>query len=142
MTRFALLLLVACSSDAPVAEPARPETTPIKQTKPQHEVMAEKLIAAIVADDVEQLRPLFGSGWADLGDLMTDNIRQLRSRLDKEKLDLAKSKIVRVDHSGDQVDMVDVHLEFEGRKFRTHYSAIKANGNYQLLGVANWIKLE
>jgi len=105
--------------------------------------MAEKLIAAIVADDVELLRPLFGSAWADLGTLMGENIQRLRSRLSEERIDLAKAKIVRVVRTGDpQLEMVDVHLEFEGRRYRTHFSAMSTRGGYQLLGVANWIVRE
>lgn len=107
------------------------------------DVLAEKILAAIVADDFEQLRPLFRVPGVDrktaddLADVNSDSIRKLRSKLEELSVDPKALKIVRVEgEAGMQVEMYDVFLDGGGKHLKTHFST---NGTGYLLGVANWI---
>jgi hypothetical protein len=109
--------------------------------KPRHEALAEKVIAAIASGDVLNLKPLFSKqGWDELGAETRTNFRQLRKRLETEKIDLAKAKIVKVSETKGTVTMVEVVLEHGGRTFRTGFNVMTVGGSYDLAGIASWIK--
>ncbi len=139
------ILLAACSK----AEPPKHEVTVEKAPTPakaKKVVLAEKILAAIAADDFDQLRPLFRHPGVpvketdQLADVNADSIPKLREKLDELKIDLAKAKLLRVegDETG-QMPMFDVFLEANGRVYKTHFSVMNSNGNLSLLGVATWI---
>jgi hypothetical protein len=137
-----LVLLGACDQPVAAEQPRKVEPSKPEVAKARHEVMAEKVIAAIASGDVEKLRPLFGeTGWRELQSITRAAVRRLRERLAAEKIELAKARIVRVvPDTRSSFESVDVHLDYGGRTFRTHFSVMTAFGGYELTGIANWIE--
>lgn len=137
------LLLLACSSSR--AEPERRQAEPVERqeaprAQPRAERIATALLGALAANDVEQLEPLFDrGGWTELEQVTRESFRRLHRRFADEGIDPAKAKIERVESTGQTVEMVDVVLAANGRRYRTHFSASTLSG-YHLLGIANWLK--
>lgn len=143
------LLCAACGKPAePVVDErpvavvvAKPQST--KPTKPRHAVMAEKVVAAVAANDYAQLRALSSDLIeAELGDLNRRKLQELVERLESEKIDLSKAKLISVEPVGDMIEMNDIILEYQGRTFRMHFSVMTSRGQYALMGVATWIQWE
>lgn len=143
------LLLAACNKAEPpkqteVTVEVAPKPAP-RPAKARKDVLAEKILGAIAADDFEQLRPLFrmpgvpATETDPLADLTREGFPKLRAKLDQLHIDLAKAKLLRVEMTGDAIGMFDVFLEANGRVYQTHFSAMDRGGQYYLLGIANWI---
>lgn len=110
--------------------------------KSLHEAMAEKVVAAVAADDHAAILALMSkAGREELSTVSARGFRTLRTRLKTEGIDLAKAKILRVvPGPGMGIQMVDVFLDHGGREFQMHFSAMTLGGRYDLMGVAVWIK--
>jgi len=134
--RIALVLLfLACRS----TEPTSVIETTVKiepAAKAPETVLAETILAAVASGDVDALRPAFGSGWADLAEVTRDNVRTLRRKLIALNIDLSTAKLLRVTGSGAEIEMFDVLLESNGRRFKTHFSALRSG---ELLSIAGSI---
>jgi phage-related tail protein len=142
------LLLTGCNN----SEPPKVEEVVAKAPRPakaRKDVLAEKILAAVAADDFERLRPMFHIRGVDrtetdaLADEMARSVTRLREAAAARNIDLGKAKLLRVDEGGDQIKMFDVFLEANGQVYQTHFSAMPAaGGGYTLLGIASWIVLE
>ncbi len=114
-----------------------------KAKKPTpHELMAQKVVAAVAAEDHAAILALMSKqGRTELADISTRSFRTLRKALKTEGIDLKRAKILRVEPApGFGIQMVDIYLSFEGREFQMHFSAMTLGGKYDLMGVAQWIK--
>jgi hypothetical protein len=107
----------------------------------RHQVLAEKVIAAIASGEFRQLAALTGkAAAAELGELTEASFRKLRDRLAAEKIELGRATISRVEVTGAQIELVDVFLAYDGKMFQLHFSAMVSRGGYTLLGLADWVR--
>jgi hypothetical protein len=154
LLRLALLLAIASScaerggaevggegekTTAPAAPAAAPTTAAAPRVGP--EAMAERVVAAVAAGDVDQVLALMSpTGRAELGDLTRAGFRRLRAELARRGVDLGQATITRVEASGGDIDLVDVHLDHGGTPLRMHFSALAIDDRYELVGLAEWVR--
>ncbi len=111
--------------------------------------MAKKVVAAVASGDYAQFDAMLTERTrTELRDITPRSYADLRRALDREGIDLAKTRLVRVEPSNSGlfpkarvgIETVELFLEFEGRQFKTHFNVITHGDEYDLMGIASWVK--
>ncbi len=112
-----------------------------KDAKGRAHTMAKKVVAALGADDYAALDATLSKvGWEELSDLSREMFGTLRASFKDAGIDLAASKIVRVEPSGSDIEIVEVFLTHGGRgfHFHFHFNVMTIGGTYDDMGHAQW----
>ena len=138
-----LLFVIACSKAEAVEERREaPKPAPVVAKKPRHVVMAEQVVAALVANDPAKLPPMSKLGKEHMGEAMVrEGFGELVEKLEEAKIERAKLTFVKAETPGldDMFETVDVTLGYEGRRLTFHFNAMPRDG-YAFMGTSSWFK--